>query len=180
MDYIKVGNLNKSFGTKGQIRVVPEKAYLPDLLKCDVWFVKKGGEMIPYFVDGIDNGSHLLVKFEDIDNPESTKRLSGGDILLRSKDVTVSEDAAGDDLDKLVGFTVVTEEELIGKISRVEEYPQQLMAFVDLADIDETIMIPLTPAFLLGIDAEHQEVVVQLPDGLIDTQLNASAFDEEE
>jgi len=114
-----------------------------------------------------------LVKFEDIDSPESTKKLSGGAILLRADDVTVNEDPEEDStLDKLVGFEVHTQEFLIGEITSIEEYPQQMMAFIRLADADDVIMIPLNPEFIVDIDVQERIVEMDLPEGMVDVQLD--------
>ena len=172
MKYVSVGKLNKSFGTKGQIKVVVTKAYESDLRAADVWFIDKGGEIVPYFVDGLEDAANLLVKFEDIDSPEATKKISGGAILLRTKDVTVNEDPKQDNsLNKLVGFEVHTEEFFIGTIISIEEYPQQMMAFIRLAEGEE-IMVPLSPAFIVDIDVEQRIVDMNLPDGMVDVQLD--------
>jgi len=173
LKYVKVGKLNKAFGIKGQMRVVVTKAFESDLRSADVWFIEKGGEVVPYFVDGLEDAASLLVKFEDIDSPESTKKLSGGAILLRAGDVTVNEDPEEDStLDKLVGFEVHTQEFLIGEITSIEEYPQQMMAFIRLADADDVIMIPLNPEFIVDIDVQERIVEMDLPEGMVDVQLD--------
>lgn len=171
MEYITVGKLNKSFGTKGQIRVVPEKAFKSDLEKSDVWFVEKAGNLIPYFVEYLDQSVHFLVKFEDVDAPEIAKEITGSVLKLRKKDISYKEDVEGDDLDKLVGFTIKTENgNSIGIIESIEEYPQQLMAIVKDEDSNQ-ILIPLTSEFMLDLDATSSILTMSLPDGLVESQL---------
>lgn len=171
MEYITVGKLNKSFGTKGQIRVVPEKAFKSDLEKSDVWFVEKAGNLIPYFVEYLDQSVHFLVKFEDVDAPEIAKEITGSVLKLRKKDISYKEDVEGDDLDKLVGFTIKTENgNSIGIIESIEEYPQQLMAIVKDEDSNQ-ILIPLASEFMLDLDATSSILTMSLPDGLVESQL---------
>ncbi len=171
MEYITVGKLNKSFGTKGQIRVVPEKAFKSDLEKSEVWFVEKAGNMIPYFVENIDHSVHFLVKFEDVDAPETAKEITGCILKLRKKDVSYKEDVEVSDLEKLVGFTIKTEEgETIGEIQTIEEYPQQLMAIIK--DVSQNqLLIPLASDFMVDLDVENSILVMNLPDGLVESQL---------
>jgi 16S rRNA processing protein RimM len=171
LEYITVGKLNKSFGTKGQIRVVPEKAFKSDLKNCDVWFVEKAGNLIPYFVENLDESVHFLVKFEDIDAPETAKEITGCILKLRKKDVSYKEDKEGSDLDKLVGFTMKTESgQIIGKIHSIEEYPQQLMAIL-IDDRQNRILIPLAAEFMIDLDASKSLLIMNLPEGLIESQL---------
>lgn len=170
MEYIPVGKLNKSFGTKGQIRVVPEKAFKADLERSGVWFVSKGGDIIPYFVEAIDHSVHFLVKFEDINSPEDAKQITGGGLLLRAKDVSIKTDSEEDDLDKLVGFTIITNQNNeIGVIQKIEEYPQQLMATVLQGNSE--FLIPMLPEFIISIDIDNQNIDMQLPEGLVESQL---------
>lgn len=167
MDYIKVGHLNKSFGTKGQIKVVPDKTFESDLENCDVWFIENHGEQVPYFVEKIDSTPHFLVKFEDVDNPESAKQITGGTILLRSKDISFSQEVPETEMDKLIGFAMVSSKgDSYGDIKRIEEFPQQLIAFVG----PDEVMIPLNPVFILDIDTEVKKIVVDLPEGLVEAQ----------
>ena len=171
MEYITVGKLNKSFGTKGQIRVVPEKAFKSDLENSEVWFVEKAGNMIPYFVESLDHSVHFLVKFEDVDAPETAKEITGCILKLRKKDVSYKEDAEVSDLEKLVGFTIKTKEgKIIGEIQTIEEYPQQLMAIVK-DDSQNQLLIPLASDFMVDLDVATSILVMNLPDGLIESQL---------
>lgn len=171
MEYITVGKLNKSFGTKGHIRVVPEKAFKSDLENSDVWFVEKSGHLIPYFVESIDESVHFLVKFEDIDAPETAKEITGCLLKLRKKDVSYKEDVEGDDLDKLVGFTIQKEDgEVIGKILTIEEYPQQLMAII-MDEAENRLLIPLASEFMVNLDVDNSLLIMNLPEGLIESQL---------
>lgn len=168
MEYITVGKLNKSFGTKGEIKVVPLKAYASDLRAKDVWFISKGSEVIPYFVEYLNEETHFLVKFEDVNAPEIAKNITGCPIQLRAKDITIQNEDPENDLDKLVGFAVIAENSIIGTINEIEEYPQQLMAFVQLEDEEKQIMIPLSPDFIQFINIETREIEMVLPEGLLD------------
>lgn len=171
MEYITVGKLNKSFGIKGQIRVVPEKAFKSDLENSEIWFVETAGNLIPYFVESLDESVHFLVKFEDVDSPESAKKITGCKLKLRKKDVSYKDDIEVSDLEKLVGFTIKTKEDnIIGEICAIEEYPQQLMAIV-MNNSENQLLIPLAADFMLDLDIESSILVMDLPDGLVESQL---------
>ncbi len=169
MSQTVVGKLNKAFGIKGFIKVIPDSAFAEDLKNNDVWFVQRGKDLIPYFVESISHDPHFLVKFEDVDSPETAKDITGCSILLRDKDIAIQTAEDDSDLDKLVNFIVENEGEVIGSISRIEEFPQQLMAFVEHKNME--IMMPLTPHFIIDIDIESKRLSVELPKGFLESQL---------
>lgn len=169
MNQTKVGKLNKAFGIKGYIKVIPEKPFISDLQNSSIWFIQRGKEVIPYFVENIENDPHFLIKFEDIDTPEAAKTITGCPILLRDKDITIKSEEIENDLDKLVGFDVINDRNKIGTIIRIEEFPQQLMAFVDNGSIE--LMMPLTPEFIVDIVLENKTLEVSLPEGFMESQL---------
>ena len=169
MGHTVVGKLNKAFGVKGHIKVVPQKAFVPDLQKSDVWFIQRGTDIIPYFVESIENDPHFLIKFEDIDSPEAAKNITGCPILLRESDITIQTERFENDLDKLIGFTVIDSGKELGVIERIEEFPQQLMAFILLDDVE--IMMPLIPEFIEDIISDTKRLIVFLPEGFVKSQL---------
>lgn len=171
MDYITVGKLNKTFGTKGQIRVVADKAFKSDLEECDVWFVEKSGSVVPYFVESLEESVHFLVKFEDIDGPEAARSITGCTLKLRKKDVNYQNAEEVNELDKLVGFSIQSKDGMqIGVIDTIEEYPQQLMAIV-FDKSNNQLLIPLASEFMVDMNVEESIIIMELPDGLIQSQL---------
>ena len=168
MDKIEVGRLNKAFGVKGFIKVVAQNAFTTDLMKCDVWFIQKGKDSIPYFVETIKEDPVLLVKFDDINSPEEAKVITGCPIFLKADKISADVDAIENDFNKLKGFTVFHDDNSLGKIDRVEEFPQQHMAFVIFENRE--LMIPLLPEFIAEINPAERTMVVQLPDGFIESQ----------
>lgn len=169
MSQTVVGKLNKAFGIKGYIKVVPQKPFISDLKKSDVWFIEKGNATIPYFVECIEEVPHFLIKFEDIDSPEAAKNITGCQILLRDKDISIQTEEEESDLDKLVNFNVENDGVNIGKIIKIEEFPQQLMAFVENDNVE--FMLPLTPEFITDINLDTKRLYVNLPVGFVESQL---------
>ncbi|MEM9545991.1 MAG: ribosome maturation factor RimM [Bacteroidota bacterium] len=169
MSHTPAGRLNKAFGIKGFIKVVPQKQFVEDLRKSSVWFIQKGTDTIPFFVELIEEEPHFLVKFEDVDNPESAKSITGCTIFLRDKDITIKADESETDLDKLIHFSVEDKNKVIGVIDRIEEFPQQTMAFIQIDGKD--IMMPLTPEFIMEINVDEKRMMVDLPEGFLESQL---------
>lgn len=169
MSQTVVGKLNKTFGIKGFIKVIPQEPFIADLKRSNVWFVQRGNTAIPYFVESIEEHPHFLIKFEEIDSPEDAKSITGCEILLRDKDITIKADGLENDLDKLFDFAVENDGMGIGKITNIEEFPQQLMAFVQNEDLE--FMMPLTPEYITDIDLANKILRVSLPSGFIESQI---------
>ena len=76
---------------------------------------------------------------------------------------------AGDDLPlaSFTGFVLVDiEGQDIGVIKEVVQYPEQLMAVVDVDSQD--VLVPLNETFIQGVDPEQSAIWVDLPEGLLD------------
>ena len=168
MNQTVVGKLNKAFGIKGFIKVIPQDGYISDLKNCDTWFIERGKDRIPYFVESIQEDPHFLIKFEEIDSPEDAKIITGCPISLRDSDINTKVSKEENDLDNLLNFSVEQNGVSLGEIVRIEEFPQQLMAFIANGNID--IMMPLSPDFIIDIDMSGKILKVDLPEGFIESQ----------
>lgn len=165
IDLIPIGKLGKSQGVNGHLRTILTRKV--DLSEVKAIFVNVRGDKIPYFVDSIEDNS---VKFDEINNPEDARYLTGFEILLNRDDFeeTIEE---SDQLSTFVGFMLHNDDQEIGRIDDVVEYPQQIMAIVKYED--EDILIPLVEEYILDIDSEQKKIYCELPDGFIEAQLEA-------
>ena len=168
MEFIEVGFTKKAHSLTGELKVNIEPRYLEDVLKADVVFIETKGTRLPHFIERIREGREILVKFEEVNNRTEAEALQSKKIFLRETDI-LADDEREIELETLeyefaIGWKLVdaTLGEL-GKIERVEEFPQQEMAVI-LWKGNEA-MIPLNEAFLVEIDEENETIKVDLPDG---------------
>ena len=93
-----------------------------------------------------------------------------------SKNVWINEADFNKMVDKnapiaLIGYTIYDDENevVLGTITEMIEQPHQLLAkiFID----NKEVLIPLNEATLLEINRKKKEVVVDLPEGLLDVYL---------
>ncbi len=169
MDYINVGRLAKPYGIKGILKAVLEDTFLLDLKKSEVWFIDVDGEILPFFIESYQESTSFMVKFEDVDSPEEAKKIANCRILLQSKDITMEAEVVVNEYDKLLGFEIRSvDNRRIGIIVEIEEYPLQLMSFVDTES--SQVLIPLVDAFMKSIDTKKKIIIMDLPSGLIESQ----------
>ncbi|MEO7174257.1 MAG: ribosome maturation factor RimM [Saprospiraceae bacterium] len=171
-DFIQIGFILKTHGVKGEIKVSIEDAYFEDYLANEIIFIQEKDQYNPLFVEQI-RSDLLISKFEGYDTPEAAKRIASRAIFLRQSDllpadkrtitVPISKYAA------TIGYEVYSEEgDLLGKITDIEEFPQQEMAL--LSRNERIVLLPLVDAFVREIDAKNNMLIVSIPEGLLDLE----------
>lgn len=169
---VAVGQLGRTHGLKGELKLLPEEAFQEVVLDADMLFVSVKGSPIPHFVEYIRGEGTPIIKFEDIDDIDSARGLQGAQLLLpeeQAGEAVISEEQQFAALfTALTGFSVVDAHTgPVGQIVAVEEMPSQWMAVVQKLDARQ-IFIPLHPGLIEDIDEEKQVLYMNLPAGLAD------------
>ena len=166
--FVKVGKIGKTHGTNGGLRLYMEDRYEKDIEASAVFFIKIQGHEAPFFLDKIEQLAYPVIKFEDIDSKEKARELIGKDLLLRRTDIKKTVAAKPQaDLSLLNGFEIIDETlGSIGNIIEVVEYPEQLIAMLEYEG--KEVMIPLHESLIIGINPEQQQVLMDLPEGLLE------------
>jgi len=171
-DNIQVGYTRKPFGVNGQLKLKVEPNFQEDVLKADVLFIAIDGQQVPYFVDNFQEAGELVVRFEDVESREQAAKLVSRPVFLRAVDIIPPEDKAMPvkNIQSHLKYLHYQVEEVnlgkIGQVVRIEEYPQQEMAFV--AYEGREVMIPLHPSFVVSEDKELRILVLKLPEGILE------------
>lgn len=171
-DNIQVGHTRKPFGVNGQLKLQIEPTYLEDVLKADVLFLEIGGQQVPYFIDNFQETGDLIVHFEDVESREQAAKIVSRPVFLRQADIIPLEEKEIplENIEPHLKYLYYQIEEValgkIGQIVRIEEFPQQEMAFVDYGG--KEVMIPLHPSFIVEADKEQKILVMDLPEGILD------------
>jgi len=170
-DHVFVGYTRKPFGVKGALKLKIEPEFVEDVLKADVLFIEISGGLVPYFVESFKVTADLIVKFEDLDIREKAAELVSRSIYLHPRHILAPEDKEMpvETISPHLKYLHYQINDLtlgaIGQIDRIEEYPQQDMAFV--AYEGREVMIPLHEDFVVEEDIEGKKLVVDLPEGLL-------------
>jgi len=166
-DFTVVGRLFKPHGVKGELKGDIEPEYLEDVLSKGLVYVQEGNNQIPYFIESIRSQSPFLIKLDTIDNKEDAVRVAHREIRVKTNTLSrIIVEVSDLKYHYIVGYTMVdVEHGEIGVVSKLEEYPQQEMAFVEKED--QQILIPLHKQVIERIDKEAQKIYMDLPDGLL-------------
>ncbi len=164
---IGIGFCKKPHGIKGELKVQIDEEYRDDFLRAKVIFMHISGREVPYFIENIRTGNHVLMKLEDIDTPEAAIALAGKEMFLRHEDVSTIENEEEAGYEELIGYQLIdTKIGSVGAIADVVEFPQQMMAVVYYQERE--VLIPLSEHLIAAIDDEKQTITMELPDGLLD------------
>lgn len=164
--YVSIGNILKPTATQGELRIDIGPDFLEDFEQLDHFFLFENGTYVPHFIEYIKQTNHLILKIEEIDDPESASNFSSKEIFLKESDITSSTFIDQNDKQNLVGFTIWSENLVIGAIESIELFPQQVMAVVSYQN--KSIFVPLVDQLIVEIDDDSKIVRMELPDGFLE------------
>lgn len=166
ISYIEVAYILKTFGLRGEIKVVLIDNIDLDFHGLDNIFLEDKGQKIPYFIESVSlKKNEIIVKLEDVNSPEKAKELCKKkiyiDASLRKLTIDVNNNPAW-----LKGYAACHEKKHLGTVDRLETYPQQVMAIVTQGD--KELLIPLVEEFIEYIDSDNEAIYFLLPEGFLD------------
>ena len=166
-DLTVVGRLFKPHGIKGELKGDIEPEYLDDVLSKGLIYVQEGTNQIPYFIESIRSQDPFLIKLETIDNKEDAVRVAHREMKVMTNTLSrIIVEVSDLEYHYLIGYTMIDAEQgEIGVINKLEDYPQQEMAFVKKEE--QEVLIPLHKQMIEKIDKEAKKIYMDLPDGLL-------------
>jgi ribosomal 30S subunit maturation factor RimM len=158
---ISIGYISRPHSYKGDVQLTLERKIVP-LKRDDFLFIKIQGQFIPYKMIGIKGkDDEPILTLEFIDTFEKTEEIIAKEVFT-DKEVLPEESEL-----TFIGFQVI--DKYLGSIGIVQdivEMPQQLMLLVPYNG--ELKYIPLVDDFIDYISPEDKEIVLILPDGLLE------------
>ena len=166
---ITVAKLGKPHGISGAFRIY----MLRDLKSAQKFpkhlLVMERGNLLPWFVLKVEwiGFNEGFVWFEDITTPEKAKMYSGREVFLTEKDVATYFKKDSSSFSELLGCTAIDETDgEIGIIEEVIENPGQILLIIKNAE--KEILVPLVDEFIVQVIKKKKEIILNLPDGLLD------------
>ena len=154
-NYCSIGKLAATFGVKGEFVLKHSLGKKTSLKGLETIFIEMNkDELIPYFIADAKIKSaeevflKLLQKQVWLTEAEFHK--------YTSKSSPIS----------LLGFHIVDKGNDLGEILEIIEQPHQLLCRIDWKG--KEALIPLHEKFLLKVDKKMKQVLVELPDGLLE------------
>ena len=181
-DLQQVAQVLKSNGTDGELvmgfrDIAPEDINLEEPV-----FIVFDGLPVPFFIESFSKrgNTKALVHLTDICSMEDVEEISGKAVYISSDSIpemSLEEDGYA----ALVGWTVLTptdgysglpeDEDIsqalieVGEITNFIEIPNN--PCIEVETINGAVMLPLHEDLILSVDPEYQEIIMQIPAGLI-------------
>jgi 16S rRNA processing protein RimM len=163
-EVFKIGRLGKAHGVKGEVSFHFDDDIF-DRVECEYLVLEIDGILVPFFMEEyrFRNGYLAFVKFRDVDTQERASELTGCDVYF-PRDLAAAEDEMPI-LSMLVGFSIVdaATNKSIGVIEDVNDQTANI-----LFELDNGALIPASDELIMNIDTEHEEIVMNIPEGLLE------------
>jgi 16S rRNA processing protein RimM len=169
-EYFKIGKIVAAFGVNGQMILQHELGKKTSLKDLQAIFIEdKKSSFLPWFIQAtkIKSDNEIYLSLEGITTREAALKLSQKQVWLTETDF--KKFAAKSAPASLLGYTIIDNEKTLGAILEVIEQPHQLLCRLEIES--KEVLIPLNGAFLQKIDHRKKQVIVTLPEGLLDIYL---------
>ena len=170
MQYFKAGKLVAVHGLKGELVLKHELGKKSSLKDVKAVFIEdRKDSFLPWFVEStkIKSENEIYIKLEGLETRETASKLTPKEVWLTEDDFKrLSAKSAPANL---LGYTIINNKERLSEILEVIEQPHQLLCRMELNE--KEVLIPLNENFLKKIDHRKKEVIVELPEGLLDIYL---------
>ncbi len=170
-EYFKIGKLVAPFGLKGDLILQHSLGKKTSLKGLKALFVEERKEsFIPYFIEStrIKNEQEIYIKLEGLTTREDAIKLTAKEAWLPEEDF--KKFSAKSSPINLLGYEVVEGTKILGKILEVIEQPHQILCRIEIEG--KEVLIPLHEETLIKTDARKQQVIVELPEGLLEIYLS--------
>lgn len=169
-EYFNIGKIVAVHGLAGELLLKHELGKKTSLKGLRAIFIEeKKQAFLPYFIEStkIKNEEEVYIKLEGINTREAAIKLTQKKVWLPETDF--KKYAAKNVPANLLGYTIINNNEPLGEILELIEQPHQLLCRLEIKG--KEVLIPLHEGSLKKIDHKKKEILVELPDGLLDIYL---------
>ena len=167
-EVFKIGKFIKPHGIKGEINLSFENDVF-DRVDCPYLICRIDNILVPFFIEEyrFKGKETALIKFEDIDDEEKARRMSGLEVYFPRK---YYEEESNEEIEYswnfFIGFSVI--DKTAGKLGIIEDIDDKTINTLFLVkDGENELIIPATEDFIEKIDAKKKVLYLVLPEGLI-------------
>ena len=171
VEYFKIGKLVAAHGVKGELVLKHELGKKTSLKGLQTIFVEQTkSSFLPWFIETvrIKNEEEVFIKLEGISTREAAIKLTPKEVWFKEADV--KKFSAKSSPINLLSYTVINEGNPIGEIIEIIEQAHQMLCRIEINKRE--VLIPLNESTLTKIDHKKKEVIVQLPEGLLEIYLD--------
>lgn len=164
MEFLEIGVVVKPHGLKGAVVIKASTAYASQFLDFSTLYLEQMGTKVPYLITecaplGVDI---FKVHFRGIDSPEKAEAMRKLLVFQLASQLVMNDEQDWD------GFQLKTEDGItIGTVIDQMDNKAHIILVVE-AESGEEHYIPLVEEYLIRAEVSKKELVMKLPDGLLD------------
>ena len=169
-EYFNIGKLVAAHGLKGELILQHDLGKKTSLKGLATIFIEdKKNSFLPWFIESaqIKSEKEICIKLEGLESRELAMKLVSKKVWLPEADH--KKFAAKTSPASILGYMINHEGEELGLVLEVIQQPQQLLCRLEIKG--KEVLIPLHEESLQKIDHRKKQVVVSLPEGLLDIYL---------
>jgi 16S rRNA processing protein RimM len=164
--YVCIGKLTRTHGYNGAVIASLDVQYPEDFVEMESVFIEYRGKLVPFFVEDacLMGKSNLKIIFEDYATDKAIEEFLGASLYL-PEDVIPQEQH---ETSKYIGYKIVDARSNtpIGLVDSIENNPAH--PFFVVTCRSKQVLIPAIDQFITHIDEGSKQILVTLPDGLLD------------
>jgi len=179
----QIAQVLKSNGTDGELVLGFREIAPEDINLNEPVFIVFDGLPVPFYIESFTKrgNSKALVRLTDICSMEDVEEIAGKAVYIEESqlpEMSIEEDGYA----ALVGWILLTPAENFQ--SELEELPEEEPELIEVGEITDfidipnnpcievetengAVMIPLHEDLILSVDPEYQEIIMQIPAGLV-------------
>jgi 16S rRNA processing protein RimM len=174
----QIAQVLKSNGTDGELVMSFREIAPEDINLQEPVFIVFDGLPVPFYIESLTKrgNTKALVRLTDIRSMEDVEEIAGKAVYIEAEEMpelTLEEDGYA----ALVGWMVLTPEIPdqagdddmalieVGEITDFLDIPNN--PCIEVETENGAVMLPLHEDFILGLDPEYQEIIMQIPAGLL-------------
>lgn len=166
-----IGYITKTHALKGELSVILD-VDITYLSEGDFVMIETDGIIVPYKTNSIRaKNSGALLLLDGIENESDAKHFVGKTLYTdkcRLSEYIHSDEGDGDFAGDLVGYTISDSNgTFVGIVKDLELSTQNALFILESQD-HRTIYIPIAEEFITNIDHHSQNIIMNLPEGLLD------------
>ncbi|MFN0049101.1 MAG: ribosome maturation factor RimM [Cytophagales bacterium] len=166
-DYFELGFITRVHGTLGEVVAELDTDRPQKYKKLPSVFLLQKGQLIPYFIEKINiSANNAIIKFEDVNSHPKAFDLKGTKLFLPAEKLT-DRGEGHFYYHEIIGFELIDEEK--GSLGPIKEVYSLEHSDLLAIEIDgKEVLIPIVDSFLKKIDKRKKQILMALPDGLIE------------
>ncbi len=167
-DVYRIGRLGKPHGVKGEISFQFTDDIF-DQVDADYLVLELDGIMVPFFIEEyrFKNDDVALMKFEDVDNADRARELTGVEVFFPRDHAEAGDGAFS--WAEIIGYAVTDAATgaLVGTLDDVDDTTINTL-FAVRPPHGDTILIPAHSDTIVSIDRSGRTIAMDIPQGLLD------------